>query len=57
MLLSAHPELTPEQLEAWIESTPSRVANPDSHLADGKVGYASNPDPVRVIARNVHAAP
>ena len=57
MLLSAHPELTPEQLEAWIESTPSRVANPDGHLADGKVGYASNPDPVRVIAQHVHAAP
>ena len=56
MLLSQHPELTPEQLEAWIESTPSRVANPDGHLADGKVAYASSLDPVR-FAQRVDAAP
>ena len=56
MLLSQHPELTPEQLEAWIESTPSRVVNPDGHLADGKVAYASSLDPVR-FAQRVDAAP
>jgi len=57
MLISAHPDLTPEQLESWIESTPSRVANPDGHLADGKVAYASSADPVRIVAQHVHMAP
>ena len=56
LLLAQHPELTPEQLESWIESTPSRVGNPDGHLADGKVAYASSLDPVRV-AQHVQLAP
>lgn len=38
-LLSDRPDLSPAQLEAWITATPSRVDNPDSLLADGKVAY------------------
>ena len=57
MLLAQHPEMTPEQLEAAIESTPSRVANPDVRLADGKVGYASSLDPVRIAVHQFRLAP
>lgn len=38
-LLSDRPDLSPQQLEAWITATPSRVDNPDALLADGKVAY------------------
>jgi subtilisin family serine protease len=38
-LLGDRPDLTPQQLESWIEATPSRVVNPESTLADGKVAY------------------
>jgi serine protease len=57
MLLTQHPDLTPEQLEEWITQTPSRVKNPDDRLADGKVGYASNLDPVRVATHAINVAP
>lgn len=57
MLLSQHPDLTPEQLEESITRTPSRVRNPEERLADGKVGYASNLDPVRVARRTSDIAP
>jgi hypothetical protein len=33
------PYLTPQQLESWITSTPSRVDDASSVLADGKVAY------------------
>ena len=38
-LLSDRPDLTPQQLESWIISTPSRIDHPASLFADGKVGY------------------
>ena len=38
-LLGERPDLTPQQLESWIEATPSRVVNPDATLANGKVAY------------------
>jgi subtilisin family serine protease len=38
-LLSDRPDLTPEQLEAWITATPSRVESPDIRFASGKVAY------------------
>jgi subtilisin family serine protease len=58
LILSQHPELTPEELESWIVSTPSRVTNPDDRLADGRVAYASNLDPIRTIAQQeVRLAP
>jgi subtilisin family serine protease len=51
LLLSQHPGMTPEELESWITSTPSRVVNPDDRLANGKVANASNLDPVRAVAQ------
>jgi subtilisin family serine protease len=36
-LLSEHPDFTPEQLESWIEETPSRVSDPSDAMANGKV--------------------
>jgi subtilisin family serine protease len=51
LMLSDHPDLTPEQLEAWITTTPSRVGNPDRRLADGKVAYTSGLDPIRTLAQ------
>jgi len=38
-LLSDRPDLTPQQLEQWIEATPSRVVNPETTMAGGKVAY------------------
>jgi len=49
-LLGERPDLTPQQLESWIEATPSRVVNPDATLANGKVAY------VRSIAAPVAPA-
>ena len=57
MLLSQHPDLTPEQLEAAVTNTPSRVANPDERLADGKVAYSNSLDPVRIAQHPVKLAP
>jgi subtilisin family serine protease len=36
-LLSENPELTPQELESIIASTPSRIFNPDPQYAYGKV--------------------
>ena len=44
-LLADRPDLTPQQLEAWITATPSRVYDASAPLADGRVAY------VRSIAR------
>ena len=38
-LLADRPDLTPQQLESWITSTPSRVEDPDVRFAYGKVAY------------------
>lgn len=38
-LLSDRPDLTPQQLEAWITATPSRVDDPTVPMADGRVAY------------------
>jgi len=38
-LLSDRPDMTPQQLEAWITATPSRVYDPSTPLADGRVAY------------------
>jgi subtilisin family serine protease len=38
-LLADRPEMTPQQLESWITSTPSRVEDPDVRFAYGKVAY------------------
>jgi subtilisin family serine protease len=38
-LLSDRPDLSPQQLEAWITATPSRVYDPSAPMADGRVAY------------------
>jgi subtilisin family serine protease len=38
-LLSDRPDLSPRQLETWITSTPSRVYDATSPMADGRVAY------------------
>lgn len=50
-LLSENPLLTPQELESMIESTPSRIANPDAGPAGGKVAYVQTTPPA-VAARH-----
>lgn len=58
ILIAEHPEMTPEQLEQWITSTPSRVDDPDETFAGGKVAYANaSPPPVRTLVQRITAAP
>ena len=52
-LLSENPELTPQELESMIESTPSRIFNPDVQYAGGKVATVQD-GPV-LTARVPHA--
>jgi hypothetical protein len=44
-LLADRPDLTPQQLEAWIVSTPSRVSDPSVAMADGRVAYVRSASP------------
>jgi subtilisin family serine protease len=56
-LLADRPDLTPEQLESWIEATPSRVMNPDAAMADGKVAYVRSIAPAAAtMTASVRAA-
>lgn len=57
MLLSDHPGLTPEELEAWIKSTPSRVVDPDETLANGKVAFSNTAEPHGMAAVAASLAP
>jgi subtilisin family serine protease len=41
-LLSERPNLTPQELESIITSTPSRIVNPDASRADGKVAFVQD---------------
>ena len=41
-LLSENPNLTPPELEAIITSTASRIVNPDTGRADGKVAFVQD---------------
>jgi subtilisin family serine protease len=56
-LLSERPELTPRQIEAWITSTPSRIADPATVYADGKVAYTRSVPVVRSFAEQARLAP
>jgi subtilisin family serine protease len=38
-MLTDRPDLTPQQVEWWIRSTSSRVEDPSSEMADGRVGF------------------
>jgi subtilisin family serine protease len=55
-LLSEHPNLAPQQLEAIITSTPSRIVNPDASRADGKVAFVQDTTPVLTAARAASAS-
>jgi serine protease len=48
-LLSDRPDLTPQQLEAWITATPSRVYDATAPLADGKVAYVRSIAPATAV--------
>jgi serine protease len=41
-MLSENPNLSPPELEAMIESTPSRIFDPDVSRADGKVAFVQD---------------
>jgi len=56
-LLSERPDLTPRQLEAWITSTPSRIADPATVYADGKVAYTRSVPVARTFAEQARLAP
>ena len=56
-LLSERPDLTPRQLEAWITSTPSRIADPATVYADGKVAYTRSIPVARSFAEQARLAP
>jgi subtilisin family serine protease len=59
LLLEEHPDFTPDQLEAAIESTPSRIAHPDTRVADGRVAYTFSGDPAAraLLQQQVRLAP
>lgn len=42
-MLADRPDLTPQQLEWWIASTPSHVDDPSPSMADGRVGFVPHP--------------
>jgi subtilisin family serine protease len=48
-LLSDRPDMTPQQLEAWITATPSRVYDPTAALAEGRVAYVRSIAPAATI--------
>jgi subtilisin family serine protease len=50
-MLSENPFLTPPELEAIITSTPSRIFNPDSSHADGKVAFVQDAPAVMTAQR------
>ena len=56
-LLGERPDLTPRQLEAWITSTPSRIADPATVYADGKVAYTRSVPVARSFAEQARLAP
>jgi subtilisin family serine protease len=56
-LLADRPDLTPQQLEAWITATPSRVDDASAQLADGRVAYARPITPAASITARATLAP
>ena len=51
-LLSDRPDLTPQQLEAWITATPSRVYDPSAPMADGRVAYVRSIAPAPMTSNS-----
>ena len=54
-LLSERPNLTPQELESIITSTPSRIVNPDASRADGKVAFVQDALPVLTAGSGARA--
>jgi serine protease len=50
-MLSENPRLSPQELEAIIESTPSRIFDPDPTRADGKVAFVQDAPAVITASR------
>src|SRR5262249_40385493 len=50
-ILSENPPLTPPEVEAMIESTPSRIFDPDVSRADGKVAFVQDAPAVMTAQR------
>ncbi|HUJ12147.1 MAG TPA: S8 family serine peptidase [Thermoanaerobaculia bacterium] len=50
-MLSENPYLTPQELERSIEATPSRIFDPDSSRADGKVAFVQDAPAVMTAQR------
>jgi subtilisin family serine protease len=55
-MLSENPLLTPQEIESLIESTPSRIFNPDPTHADGKVAFVQDA-PAVLTAQRTSIAP
>lgn len=55
--LADRPDLTPQQLEKWITSTPSRVDDASSLLADGRVAYVRSIAPAVSMSARVMLKP
>lgn len=49
-LLSDRPDLTPQQIEQWIRSTPSRIENPTAEVADGRTAWVRTLEPAVPVA-------
>ena len=50
-ILSEYPSMTPQEIEAAIESTPSRIFDPDASRADGKVAFVQDAPAVMTAQR------
>jgi len=55
-LLADRPDLSPQQLESWIDATPSRVVSPDATMAGGRVAYVRSIAPAAAMSASVRAA-
>jgi subtilisin family serine protease len=55
-MLAERPDLSPQQLEAWITSTPSRTIDADEMTAHGKVAIVRNIPPVTGATRQASLA-
>lgn len=56
-LLADRPDLTPQQLEAWITDTPSRVSDPSDTMANGKVAYVHSISPAGASSASTRLEP
>ena len=50
-ILSENPSLTPQEVEAMIESTPSRIFDPDPSYANGKVAFVQDAPAVQTAQK------